>query len=110
VAAVLWHRIAINNETEQHFCADTGYTGRDNIELARQRKYIPLIKQRGRVSNENDNEIIASKHWIVEVSHSWFNRFRKLVIRYEKKSMNYLALCMLAAAIIALNKIGVIYG
>ncbi|MBI5844386.1 MAG: transposase, partial [Deltaproteobacteria bacterium] len=42
-------------------------------------------------------------------SHSWFNRFRKLLVRYEKLTDSYLALCHLAAAIIASRKAGLIY-
>jgi hypothetical protein len=41
---------------------------------------------------------------VVEACHSWFNRFRKLVIRYEKLDSTHLALTHLAAAIIALQK------
>ena len=25
-----------------------------------------------------------ARRWIVEVAHSWFNRFRKLLVRFEK--------------------------
>jgi hypothetical protein len=29
---------------------------------------------------------------VVEVCHSWFNRFRKLLVRYEKRDRSFLAL------------------
>jgi hypothetical protein len=35
----------------------------------------------------------------VEVAHSWFNRFRRLLIRWEKQAANYLALVQLAACL-----------
>jgi transposase len=41
----------------------------------------------------------------VEVAHSWFNRFRKLLVRYEKLERSFLALNYLAAATIALRKV-----
>lgn len=48
------------------------------------------------------------------VSRSWFNRFRKLLVRYEKLERSFLALNHLAAAIIAFRKvlleIRIIYG
>jgi transposase len=51
---------------------------------------------------------------VVEAAHGWFNRFRKLLLRYEKLERSYLALCHLAAAIIAFRKvrgeINIIYG
>jgi hypothetical protein len=39
------------------------------------------------------------------VSHSWFNRFRKLLVRYEKLDRSYIALVMLAAAIIVFRMV-----
>jgi transposase len=53
---------------------------------------------------------------VVEVCHSWFNRFRKLLVRYEKMERSNLGLLMLAASVIVLRKIkrknqgNVIYG
>jgi hypothetical protein len=41
-----------------------------------------------------------NQKWKQEVAHSWFTRFRKLLVRYEKTDRSYLALTMLAAAII----------
>jgi transposase len=46
----------------------------------------------------------------VEAAHSWFNRFRKLLVRYEKLSESYEALLHLAAAIICWRKVAPIYG
>jgi hypothetical protein len=43
--------------------------------------------------------------WAVEVAHSWFNRFRKLLMRYEKLERGFLALHHLATAIIVLRKV-----
>jgi putative transposase len=39
------------------------------------------------------------------VCHSWFNRLRKLLARYEKLQGNVVALNHLAAAIIAFRKL-----
>jgi transposase len=46
-----------------------------------------------------------ARRWVVEVCHSWFNRFRKLLVRYEKLERSFLALNHLAAAIIAFRKV-----
>ncbi|MDO8769690.1 MAG: IS5/IS1182 family transposase, partial [Burkholderiaceae bacterium] len=44
----------------------------------------------------------------------WFNRFRKLLVRYEKLDRSFLALNHLAASIMAFRKIkldtNIIYG
>ena len=69
--------------------------------------YTPHIRPRG-------EEKIAIQHgfkaqrWIVEVVHSWFNRFRKLLVRYEKTNAAYESLLQLAASIIIFRKLGVI--
>ena len=49
-----------------------------------------------------------AKRWIVEVAHSWFNRFRKLLVRYEKSNSSFEALLHLAATIIIYRKLAVI--
>jgi len=41
---------------------------------------------------------------VVEVCHRGFNRFRKLLVRYEKLERSFVALNHLAAAIIAFRK------
>jgi transposase len=41
-----------------------------------------------------------ARRWVVERTHSWFNRFRRILIRWEKKPENYLALLHFACAII----------
>ena len=46
--------------------------------------------------------------WVVEASHSWMNRFRKLLVRFEKSTLSYMALLHLAAGIIALRKVNAI--
>ena len=55
-----------------------------------------------------------ARRWIVEVAHSWFNRFRKLLVPYEKLERSFVALNHLAAAIIAFRKVplavNIIYG
>ena len=33
-----------------------------------------------------------ARRWVVERTHSWMNRFRRLLIRWEKKVANYLAM------------------
>jgi hypothetical protein len=48
----------------------------------------------------------AYRRWVVERTHSWFNRFRKLLIRWEKRLQNYLALVQFAAMLIVWRLVG----
>ena len=72
---------------------------------------VPNIRPRGEEKRllERDPTFTA-RRWVVEAAHSWFNRFRKLTPRYEKTDESYSALCMLASAMITLNKIMTSYG
>jgi transposase len=95
--------------TVQNLCADAGYVGPTSEAAMRAHGYIPHIRPRG----EEKIAIKAgykARRWIVEVAHSWFNRFRKLLVRFEKTNASYEALLNLAASIIIYRKLGVIYG
>jgi len=87
---------------------DAGYIGKE--EVARNNGFIPHIHPRGeeKVLIERDSTFKA-RRWVVELSHSWFNRFRKLLPRYEKTDLSYIDLTTLAAAMITLNKVVSIY-
>ena len=69
-------------------------------------RFSEAVKGRGQEASElkRDPEKMA-RRWVVEVVHSWFNRFRKLPVRYEKLERSFLALNHLAAAIMAFRKI-----
>jgi transposase len=99
------------DDIEHNLCADKGYSGQPAFDAMVTRKYIPHVKQRGEEIQEKKT-IPGHRacRWIAEVSRSWFNRFRKLLVRYEMLADSYMALLHMAAAIIAFRKAGVIYG
>jgi transposase len=71
-------------DIEQHLCADKGYSGEPALQAITDRDYIPHVKQRGEeIQEKKVNPDYKARRWVVEVSHSWFNRFRKLLVRYE---------------------------
>lgn len=99
----------------KHLCADAGYTGAQALETINRHNYIPHVKGRGQEAQElRRNPNSKARRWVVEVAHSWFNRFRKLLVRYEKLERSFRGLNQLAAAIIAFRKVphsvNIIYG
>ena len=48
--------------------------------------------------------------WVVERTRSWLNRFRKLLVRYEKRARSYEGLLELACALIVYRRVIVIHG
>ena len=92
-----------DEEHPQNLCLDAGYTG--SGEKVENRSYIPHIRPRGEEKKELDrNPEFRARRWVVEVTHSFFNRFRKLLVRFEKKAANYLALIQFACAVIVWRK------
>ena len=108
IEAVLKNRVRKpRGRTHQNLCADAGYSGKNSEEVMRKYHYVPHVRARGDEKRAIQQGYKA-KRWIVEVAHSWLNRFRKLLVRFEKTNASYEALLHLAASIIAFRKIGVI--
>ena len=112
---VMVKRAVPSQRRSRHLCADAGYTGAPALEVIEKHGYIPHVNGRGQEANELKRDLRKkARRWIVEVAHSWFNRFRKLLVRYEKLERSFLALNHLAAAMMAFRKIkldvNIIYG
>jgi len=113
--AIVVERKAPRVRRSKHLCADAGYRGRRALEIIESHGYIPHVVDRSKEAEaKRRNPTKKARRWVVEVCHSWFNRFRKLLVRYEKLERSFVALNHIAAAIIALRKvplkINIIYG
>ena len=94
---------------QQHFCADKGYDYPDVRDLIRDWGYTAHIKSRGQEEVERKQiPGYRARRWVVERTHSWFNRFRRLLIRWEKKTENYIAFLHFACAWITLRAAGIL--
>ncbi len=104
--AIVVQRANPPHRRHKHLCADAGYTGAPALKVIEENGYIPHVKGRGQEANELKRDPAKrAKRWVVEVAHSWFNRFRKLLVRYEKLDRSFLALNHLAASIIAFRNL-----
>ena len=113
--AIVVKRVDPPQRRNKHLCADAGYNGKPALNIIEAHGYIPHVKGRGQEASELKRDPAKkARRWIVEVAHSWFNRFRKLLVRYEKLDRSFLALNHLAASIIAFRNVkltvNVIYG
>lgn len=113
--AIMVQRPSPAKRRSKHLCADAGYRGKNAMRVILAHGYIPHVV--GRKCEANQKKRAPHKkarRWVVEACHGWFNRFRKLLVRYEKLEHTFLALNHLAAAIITLRKIilpvNIIYG
>jgi putative transposase len=99
-------RPRVSKRKPQHMLMDKGYDYEDIRQLVTDWQYIGHIKARG-VEIEEKKSIpgYRARRWVVERTHSWMNRFRRLLIRWEKKAENYLAMLYFACALITFRAI-----
>ncbi len=98
-------------EHAQHLCADGGYKGDPTLEAVAARNYRPHIKQRREEAEAKRKQPgWKARRWVVERTHSWFNRYRKLLVSFEKTEASYVALLSLACAMICWRQTAAIHG
>jgi len=76
--------------------ADKAYASRHNRQALRRRGITPRIARPGIDSSQH----LGRFRWVVERSLGWLNRFRRLVIRYERRADIHLAFLDLGCALI----------
>lgn len=96
------------SKIKQHMCLDKGYDYPEIDNLLIQRHFIPHIRRKG--IDYSDISVCVAGHkarrWVVERSHSWFNRFRRIILRWERLSEIYFVFMQFACAIIIYRKLG----
>ena len=90
-------------EGEQHVCLDAGYDYDAVRAATAERGYTAHIRGRDAECIEPHPDGKA-RRWVVERTHSWLNRSRRLLVRWEKKVENYLAFVHLACAQLLFSK------
>jgi transposase len=79
--------------------ADKADASRHNRQAWRRRGITPRIARPGIDSSQH----LGRFRWVVERSLGWLNRFRRLVIRYERRGDIHLAFLDLGCALICFN-------
>ena len=85
----------------QHLCLDKAFDGAPSDATARVFGYEPHVR---RIGEEKLDDAGRRKHparrWVVERTIAWLNRWRGVLVRYEKKASNYLGVLQLACALL----------
>jgi putative transposase len=77
---------------KQHLCLDKGYDSDEIRQRARRRRYTPHLRSRGEERSDKRMRGKRPRRWVVERVASWLNRYRRILVRWEKKLQNYQAL------------------
>ena len=84
-----------------HLCLDKGYDYEDVTQAAFERDYILHGLKRGQdtivIPKEKKH---PARRWVVERTHAWHNKFRRLLVRWERKKEHYEAMIHLASVLI----------
>lgn len=90
----------------QHLCLDKRYDAPCVEQAVRRRRCLPHIRARGEKAAPCRRG--KARRWVVERVHSWINRYRRLLVRWEMKAANYLGFLHLCFARVALRAAGVL--
>lgn len=91
-----------------HLCLDKGYDYDEVRELCVEFGFTAHIKARGEEAKAIKRKAgYKARRWVVERTHSWMNRFRRILTRWEKKASNYLALLHFSCAWITYKCAGI---
>ena len=100
VEAIPVARPAPTPEAPQHLCLDKGYDYAEPRSLAAEFGFTLHPRTRGEEIQAKRAAGTKARRWVVERTHSWLNRFRRALIRWEKRPEACLAMLHLALALI----------
>src|SRR5262245_32127253 len=88
-------------------CLDKGYDSQEVRDILEEFWFTAHSPSRG----EEAQGLKAHAHqkarrWIIERTHSWMNRFRRILVRWDKKPEHYPALLHFACALITFRAAG----
>jgi len=85
----------------QGMCMDKGYDYDEVRAIAAEFGFTAHISSRGEDAKKLKRKArTKARRWVVERTHSWMNRFRGILIRWNKKAENYIAMLHMAFAFI----------
>lgn len=109
VEALVMARPEPTLEQLQGLCLDKGYDYDEVRALVNAFGFTAHIRARGEEANAlKRNAGFTARRWVVERTHSWLNRFRRILIRWEKRADTYLAMLHLACGIITWRATGLL--
>ena len=94
-------------DTPQGLCLDKGYDDEEVRDLLDELGFTAHIRARGEEAQALKQEVgFKVRRWVVERTHSWMNRFRRVLIRWDKKACNYVGFLHWACAYITYRHAG----
>jgi putative transposase len=109
IESIAVERPDVTPDAPQGMCLDKGYDYDEVRDLLDEFGFTAHIRARGEEAQALKHEAgFKARRWVVERTHSWMNRFRRVLIRWDKKACNYVAFLHLACAYITYHQAGLL--
>lgn len=93
----------------QGICQDKGYDYDDVRELDHEFGFTAHIQSRGEEAKAIKKKAgFKARRWVVERTHSWMNRFRRILVRWEKRADTYIAMLHFTCGLITWRATGLL--
>ena len=109
VDSVAVPRPAPSPDQPQGMCLDKGYDFDEVRRTLEEFGFTAHIRSRGEEAKAIKREAgFKARRWVVERAHSWLNRFRRILVRWDKSPDHYIAFLHFACALITLRAAGLL--
>jgi putative transposase len=100
--AIVLARPAPTPDRPQHLCLDKGYDNPTGYAAVTTHAYVPHIRRIGqdKLDPVSGEKRFPARRWVVERTLAWLSKCRALLVRYDKRSANFLGLLQLACALL----------
>jgi putative transposase len=109
MASIPVERPEPSSATPPGLCLDKGDDDDEVRDLLAEFGFTAHIRARGEEAKALKQEAgFKARRWVVERTPSWMHRFRRILIRWDKKVRNYLGFLHLACALITYKQSGLL--
>jgi transposase len=93
----------------QNLSLDKGYDYDEVREIVEEFGFTAHIRSRGEEAQDIKRKArYKARRWVVERTHSWMNRCRRILVRWEKRADTYMAMLHFACGLIAWRATGLL--
>lgn len=101
IDAIVVERPEPTEKSSQHLCLDKGYDNPTGRTATEQADYTPHIRRIGEEKlDPKGRKNRKARRWVVERTLGWLSKCRGILVRYAKKSCNYLGIIQLACGLL----------